>query len=217
MKTNIQKNIKQLIIKPAKIAFVIFSFVLGILIFIKTFDYYKPDFSSGFLADKQTFFDGIFKYGLYSHIVSAPIVLLCGLLLFSQKIREKFIKLHRFLGRVYVISILFVAAPGGFIMAFFAFGGIFSTINFIIVAILWWIITYIAYQKIRKKDIIMHQKFMRRSMILTVSAVLFRFYSFVGVQFGYGGETFYVFIVFMSWVPNLLIFEIWNLTKKQIS
>jgi len=215
MKINIQKNIQKLIIQPVKTLFVIFCFITGILIFIKTYDYYKPDFTSGFLADKQAIFDGIFKYGLYAHIVSAPTVLFAGLLQFNRKLRERFLKFHKLLGRIYIFLILFVAAPGGLIMAFYAFGGILATINFIILAILWWIFTFIAFKKIRNKEIILHQKYMTRSMILTISAILFRFYSFVGAQFGFGGEAFYVFIVFMSWIPNLLIFEIWNLLKNK--
>jgi len=197
-----------------KIFFVWVSIITGFLIFLRSFSYYSPDFSSGYLYNKEVIFSGLFGYGFYAHIVSAPVILLIGFILLNDVLRKRLLKVHRFLGYLYVILLLFLASPGGLVMSFYAFGGILSTINFVLLTLLWWLFTYVGYKKIRLGDFLSHKMYMERSMILTLSAVLFRLYSFLGAKFGYSGENFYVVAVYMSWLPNILSYEFLRIYKS---
>ena len=40
--------------------FILLSFIVGIQIFIKTFEYYQPDFSYGFLKGKEEMFQSFY-------------------------------------------------------------------------------------------------------------------------------------------------------------
>lgn len=215
MRKNILTKGLYLTLLLVKIIFILISLFLGILVFFKTLEYFNPDFSHGFLSDKEAVFHSFYKFGFYVHIISAPSILLSGIFLLSNYLREKFKKAHQFVGKIYVFLILVLAAPGGFVMAFQALGGTFSIINFLLIAILWWYFTFKAYVYIRNKNTEKHKLFMQRSMILTFSAIIFRLLAFIHLQLGYENyEIAYIFIVWLSWLPNLIIFELWQKFRK---
>ncbi|MGI9471552.1 MAG: DUF2306 domain-containing protein, partial [Rubripirellula sp.] len=83
--------------------------------------YYPPNFEFGFLRDKRSFFFTSGYYiGFYAHIVTAPLAILVGTLQLSSTIRLRYRRTHERLGKLYVALVLFGAAPGGAIMAWFA-------------------------------------------------------------------------------------------------
>jgi uncharacterized membrane protein len=186
-----------------KFIYVFIAVIFGVLIIIKTIEYFDPDFSKGFLSDKWVIFDR-YKFFLYAHIIAAPIAFFAGgfQLIFPRT------RLHRVLGWVYISSIVFLAAPGGFYMAFYAIGGTISTINFAVMAVLWFYFTLKAFLKVRAGDIHLHQQFMARSFILTNSAILIRIFSFVNNHYQIMDVTTgYILNAWLSWLPWLLIYE----------
>ncbi len=58
---------------------------------------------------------------LYIHIATSIIALVIGPLTLSTKLREKNIKLHRILGRIYIIGII-LGGVSGLYLAFYAMG-----------------------------------------------------------------------------------------------
>lgn len=198
--------------KPVKITYLLLAFLTAVLIIIKSIGYLNPNFTKGFLSDKEKIFF-LYRPFLYAHMFFAPIALITGLFQFS--FRKS--KIHRVVGKIYVTSILGFAAPSALFMAFFAIGGITSVINFILLSILWFWFTLKAFQLIRIGNIDEHKTFMTRSFILTNSAVLLRIFSYFNHHFNFVDViTGYNIIVWISWLPGLLIFEMINRSKIKV-
>ena len=181
----------------------------GLLIVIKSFDYYDPDFGKGYLSDKKEVFEGIFKYGLYAHILSVPFIFLIGTA--QIFLRYEFTKgrLHAALGKVYVYLILFVSAPGAFVLSFYAFGGMLSKASFLTLTILWAWFTFQGFAKGRRKEFGSHQQFMIRSYVLTLSAINLRIISFIFIHFfDFRGALAYTIVAWLSWLPFLILTEL---------
>lgn len=190
----------------AKNVYFSIALIVCFLIILKSIDYLNPDFSEGFLIGKGVIFT-FYKVFLFMHMAGAPIALLAGLFQFTFTNS----KIHRAIGILYLGGVLLLAAPSGFIMAFFAIGGFWSVLNFLILSLLWFYFSLKAYQLIRKGIIDEHRKFMTRSFILTNSAIGIRVLSYLNNQFQLiDGELGYVLISWISWVPALLVFELLN-------
>jgi len=186
-------------------AFSVFLFSITTLYF-----YYYNDASFNFLAKKQdVVFNPIWRTAFYIHITGGMLALLTGPFQFIKKLRNKNLQLHRTLGKIYLGAILFLAGPSGLLMAFYAEGGTIAVVGFAIMAVLWLITTYMAYESIRKKNIEAHKAWMVRSFALTFAAVTLRLY--VPIASGYFHVApFYVEAssAWVSWLPNLLIAEL---------
>lgn len=202
----------KLIISISKWLLVTMVSLIGILIFHKSLEYYNPDFSRGYLSDKEAVFDGIFKVGLYAHIISVLPALLIGTLLIFFRLERKNRKLHRILGKIYVILVLFLASPGGLILAFYAIGGFWGEFAFISLSLLWWLFTFLAYQSARNGKIQLHKNWMQKSYILCLSAVNLRIFLFIAHHFlDLHGSEIYVIVSWLSWLPFLVIHQlIWK-------
>lgn len=84
-----------------------------------------------FLQIKQDYINNHFWLGaFYIHVFSSLIALLAGFTQFSHVIRTRHPSIHRFVGRIYVFDILCITGPAGFIMAFYANGGLTSRLAF---------------------------------------------------------------------------------------
>lgn len=187
----------------AKLIYWAIAILTTSLIIVKTVDYLTPDFTSGFLSDKEHFFYS-YSFFFYAHIIASPIVFFIG---FYQLVNKKN-SVHRFLGRLYVVLVVLFAAPGGLYMAQYAIGGIWSEVNFSIMAILWIIFTVLAAIKARQHNFKQHRTFMYRSFILTNSAILIRVFAYFNNAFDIlDTVNGYVLIAWLSWLPWLLIYE----------
>lgn len=191
--------------------------------FTIVYPYFTFRYDIDFLLTKQTILHvDIWRIAFYAHISSSLFVLLFGIFQFVKPILIKYSKVHHLLGKVYIILVLFISAPSGLIMAFYANGGIWAKISFVIVSILWWYFTFIAYRSVVKKDFYKHLINMYRSYALTLSAITLRTYVFFLPGFmNLHGKEMYVFMSWLSWIPNLLIVEILirrsNFYKKNIT
>ena len=121
-------------------------------------------------------------------------------------ITNRYLNLHRWLGRTYLMGVL-VGGFGGLYMAFLAYGGLVGRLGFGILAIVWLLTGLMAYQKIRRKEIQIHRQWMVRNYALTFAAVTLRLwlilFQVVGVEF----IDAYITVAWLSWVPNLIIAE----------
>jgi len=144
---------------------------------------------------------------LMVHIVGAMLAILIGPFQFLPGLRKgRWLKVHRWLGRTYLLSILF-GGLGGLYMAQFAYGGIISRFGFGALAILWLYTGYRAYKHIRNKEIEVHRQWMIRNYALTFAGVMLRIYLPLSMGLGFDFVTAYVIIAWLCWVPNLLVAE----------
>ncbi|MBK9013031.1 MAG: DUF2306 domain-containing protein [Saprospiraceae bacterium] len=149
-----------------------------------------------------------YRVAFYAHIFSSIFVLASGAFLFPKYILQKWPKLHRYAGRIYVRTLLLVSAPSGFVMAFHANGGWAAQASFLLLTPLWWWFTWKGLDTARKRQFTAHKNWMLRSYALTLSAVSLRVYQLLlGSFFALDPVTQYVLISWAAWVGNLLAAE----------
>ncbi len=188
------------------------AFFWVVILSFATLEYmgFRPD--TGFLQLKQSAIaSGWYLPAFYSHIFGSAVILLCGLFQFRSVVQKR-IRLHRFLGRIYVYGLLLLAAPGAYIMTFFINRGTGVFLSFFIQNSLWIVFTIAAILAVRRGDLHKHVLMMRRSYALAFAAVTLRFYIWLFHIFGNGVqfENNYIIIAILSWVPNLLLVELIN-------
>ncbi|MFP3832620.1 DUF2306 domain-containing protein [Chryseobacterium sp. SIMBA_028] len=210
-------SVKRNISKILKILLVLgFGYFFWLMLTI-TLEYIPLDSNVSFLMIKQTEVQHRPEYlsFFYIHVYTSIFVLFSG---FLAIIRKDFglKNLHRNMGKIYIFLILILAAPSGIYMGFFANGGIFSKVSFIILGICWWFSTFKAYQLARQKRFTDHKQWMWRSFALTLSAITLRMWKVIIVYlFHPNPMDVYQIIAWLGWIPNLLLIE-YLITKKHL-
>ncbi|HEU5145861.1 MAG TPA: DUF2306 domain-containing protein [Chryseosolibacter sp.] len=184
--------------------------LLAVALAYNALSYINFDPHYGFLRLKQAAIaTGWYLPGYYSHVLLGGLILVIGLFQVIPVSRRKFPRLHRYLGYIYVIGILAFAAPGGLLMSFFIDRGPFVLASFVLQATLWFYFTAMAFDRIRKRDIIAHRAFMWRSYALTFAAITLRVYIFLtSWSFDLSQPEAYAVLAWLSWVPNLIVVEV---------
>jgi uncharacterized membrane protein len=164
---------------------------------------------TAFLGIKQDYISIPFYLPVfYIHVFTAIFALPAGLTQFSKYILRNHRAIHKFNGRFYVTTIILFAGPSGFIMGIYANGGPASKISFCILALLWIIFTWMAFQRAKQRKIIEHKAFMYRSFALTLSAITLRAWKYILIPTLHPRPmNVYIAIAWLGWVPNLLIAE----------
>lgn len=106
---------------------------------------------------------------LVIHIILASIALVTGFIQFIDYIRRTKPKLHRYIGRIYVISIL-ISGLLAFVLFFYS-ENYTKAMAFLVLAILWLFTTWKAYRKAVKRNFREHRIWMIRSFGITLVAV----------------------------------------------
>jgi hypothetical protein len=145
---------------------------------------------------------------LFLHIGGGMIALAVGSFQFSRPLRARYLNLHRWMGRIYLVAVA-IGGIAGFRMALESFGGLATHFGFGILAAVWLITTTMAYRRILQRKIQSHREWMIRSFALTFAAVTLRIWLplFAGVlklDFTQAYQT----ISWLCWVPNILVAEI---------
>ncbi|HVG97024.1 MAG TPA: DUF2306 domain-containing protein [Chloroflexota bacterium] len=146
--------------------------------------------------------------GITTHVAGAMLAALLGPFQFLPQSRtRRFLRLHRWSGRVYLLGVL-VGGLGGLYMSFLAYGGLPARIGFGMLAVLWLFTAGAAYVRIRAKQIESHKRWMIRNYALTFAAVTLRLW-LIGLQALAGVPQLeaYITVAWISWVPNLLVAE----------
>lgn len=168
--------------------------------------------NSPFLDGKKTFLTGEeytwFWPVVLVHSIPSCLVLFIGLIQLMRKSKSGAI--HKKLGRAYAALIVFVSAPSGLVLGYFAYGGASAQISFYLLSSLWAVFTFKAWQLAIKGSFELHRQYMWRSFALSLSAISLRLYSyFFVIFFQYQGIDAYVWLTWLSWVPNLLMIELY--------
>ena len=167
--------------------------------------YFIIDRHFGLLSSKsnELLADTLWNIAFYGHIILGGIALLIGWLQFNKKLRNKNLKLHRKIGKAYIISAIISGSCGVYI-ALFATGGMVSIIGFLSLAIIWLTTTFWALKAIKNKNVQLHQKLMIYSYAACFSAVTLRIWlpiliSTIGFSKGYP------IVAWLAWVPNIIV------------
>jgi uncharacterized membrane protein len=163
-----------------------------------------------FLAVKQAYIHNpVWKTAFYIHVFSAIIALFAGFTQFSPDILRGNPQIHRLVGKIYVVIVLFINFPVGLIMGVYANGGIPCKIAFLLLDSLWFYFTLRAYLCAKSRRFAEHKNYMIRSYALTLSAITLRTWNLVlSNSFDINAVDQYVVTAWLGFVPNLMVAEV---------
>jgi hypothetical protein len=106
-----------------------------------------------------------------------------------------------------VFVVLFLGAPTGFYLSFFAKGSFWERVLFMFMAVSWFINTWYGLSTIRKKNVLAHKIWMVRSYAMAMTAVTFRIYHILFYLLDWGHLENYELSLWISVVGNMLFAE----------
>jgi uncharacterized membrane protein len=153
---------------------------------------------------------------LVVHVASSATALLIGSFQFVPRLRARQPGYHRWSGRLYVLCCV-LGGVSGQVLAWGTTAGPVATAGFGLVSVAWLWTTLRGLQLALDRDFVRHRQWMIRSWSLTLAAVTLR------IQLGVSGaldipfETAYPIISFVSWVPNLVVAELYLMRERRRS
>ncbi|WP_294284065.1 DUF2306 domain-containing protein [uncultured Chryseobacterium sp.] len=156
----------------------------------------------------------IWKTAFPAHIIFGGTALFIGWRQFGSSFRNKYLRIHRVIGKAYVIAVA-ISSGCAIYMGFYANGGIVAETGFIILGMIWLVTTLIALVGIKKGNIVRHQQWMNYSYACTFAAVTLRIWLPLLKSITGDAEGSYIAVAWLCWVPNLLFAYLINrkLTK----
>jgi len=195
--------------KTNKVSWFVFV-VLAITVGLYPLTYFVVDREFGLLASKsdELLTDTLWNIGFYGHILLGGLALLIGWMQFSEKLRNANLKMHRNVGKLYVIAAL-ISGLCAMYIALSATGGMIATVGFSALGIFWLFTTLRAYVAVRNKDITLHKGFMIYSYAACFAAVTLRIWlPILNIVF----DDFviaYRIVAWLCWVPNIIFAFFW--------
>ncbi len=141
-----------------------------------------------------------------AHFLGGAIALAVGAFQLNARLRARFIAIHRWLGRTYLLAIA-VGGAASLALAMNSSAGPVARIGFGLLGVLWLVSTFNAYRYIRQRNVAEHRNWMIRSYALTLAAVTLRIYLPLSMIGGIPFAIAYPAIAWLCWVPNLLVAE----------
>lgn len=190
------------------VQFAVFILIGGLSVFfyleyaIRYFDWSSESYGTYYWAK---------RVALAFHLVGGSMALALGLPQFWMGFRNRFMNVHRWTGRLYVLGVL-VGSIGAFVMATapeqsLGFGFAFALFA---LGIAWVITTGAAFFAVIRRKIKLHKEWMIRSYIVTLAFVTFRILSdFVPYEsWGLDHADYNTAMMWSCWVFPLMIAEV---------
>ncbi|GEK22785.1 hypothetical protein CXY01_33050 [Cellulomonas xylanilytica] len=180
-----------------------------------------PDRAPLAAAYSQT--PGVVQVAFLVHVVGAAVALAVGPVQFWAASRRRLPRLHRWLGRTYLVGVA-VGGTASLVMAPYNTAGMIGFLGFGTLGVLWVWTGWRAYRAIRAGDVRSHQAWMIRNFSLTFGAVMLRLWTgaLVAAQAFAAGDAFdldaaftnaYNAVTVLAWVPNLVVAE-WMIRRR---
>jgi hypothetical protein len=155
------------------------------------------------------------KWWLVAHLGGGSLALLLGPFQFSGWLRRRYVKAHRWMGRLYLSGVLVgsIAAVymGLRVSQSKAFGA-----ALLYLALAWVVTSAMAYVCVMRRQFAAHREWMIRSYVVTFAFVLFRLMEDLNVYGSLGREAQAVMLVWMSWAVPLLLTEVVLQSKRSV-
>lgn len=157
------------------------------------------------------------------HAITGATALIIGPFQFLSRFRARYPRVHRVIGRIYLISVG-VGSITAFGSALASTSGFVAQTGFAFLAIIWFYSALQAYRAIRQKNIQLHRLWMIRNYTLTSAAIVLRLWLGIGVAILamtgnlHGKVTsspLYVTAAWISWVAPLVITE-WFINQRYL-
>ncbi len=147
------------------------------------------------------------RWWLVAHLGGGSLALLLGPFQFSGWIRRRYVKAHRWMGRLYLTGVL-VASIAAVYMALWvpatkAFG-----VALLYLDVAWVVTSGMAYGSALRGQFAAHKEWMIRSYVVTFAFVLFRLMADMNVYGSLGDDAQLVMLVWVAWAVPLLVTEV---------
>lgn len=198
------------------IAWLALVFFSGLLT-LNSLPYFTEPRMHGFVWEKGALADRpLWLASLVIHVIAGVVCLLSSFLQFFRPVLHRAPWLHRWLGRIYVSSVLMFLAPTGFFLSFFANGGWLGVFGFLLLGLLTTVTTWKGWIAMRRGRTAEHAKWMVRSFAMITTALTFRIEHIVFQDLGVAPETGFIAALYLSISGNALAAE-WLLWRIRIS
>ena len=171
-------------------------------------DYLPPNFESDFLLGRDAYFFGAYQWAFYTHIASGPLTLIFGIFLLSDRLRKRFPRWHRYIGRGQVNLVLFMVTPSGIWMSMYAATGLVAGTGFAVLAVATGITAGCGWRTAVRRKFAEHRRWMTRCYILLCSAVVLRLTVGLFIVTKIDGDWISPMTAWTSWLVPLLIYEL---------
>ncbi|AKC85770.1 DUF2306 domain-containing protein [Pseudoxanthomonas suwonensis] len=142
----------------------------------------------------------------WGHLLGGGVALAAGAFQLNTRLRNRWLGLHRWLGRVYAAAVG-VGGLSALVLAPHALTGAVAATGFALLGLCWLATTALAVRAIRGRRLAAHRDWMVRSYALTLAAVTLRIYLGSSQLAGISFTVAYPAIAWLCWVPNLLLAE----------
>lgn len=189
----------------------------SLLLIYNTLPYFSFSKEFEFIKERSLLFQNeLYNSFFYIHIAAGAICIGTALIQFSRYILKKTKAIHRWTGRLYVFVVLFLGAPTGLYMSFFAKDSFWERNLFMFMAVFWFITTLYGLTTILKKNVLGHSIWMIRSYSMAMTAVTFRIYHLAFYLLGWDHLENYEISLWISVIGNMLFAE-WIIYRRSKS
>ncbi|OSZ73812.1 hypothetical protein CAP36_17580 [Chitinophagaceae bacterium IBVUCB2] len=180
----------------------------SLLLIYNTLPYFSFSKEFDFITERSFLFkSNFYNTCFYIHIAAGALCIGAALIQFSRYILKKSKGIHRISGKMYVAVVLFLGAPTGLYMSFFAKGSFWERSLFLFMAGWWFITTLYGLTTIHKRNIVAHKVWMIRSYAMAMTAVTFRVYHIIFYLLDWGHLENYELSLWISVIGNMLFAE----------
>jgi hypothetical protein len=142
------------------------------------------------------------------HTTFGGLALLLAPWQFVSRLRQRWPRLHRWIGRVYVGCCL-ISGLATYPVAFGTIAGPIATAGFSLMATAWLVTTAVAFGAAWRRKFAAHRRWMVRSFALSLSAVTLRVVLLIPIYWPVPFMPFYRSTSWLSWIVNLVLAELW--------
>ena len=191
--------------------------IFSLLLVFNTIPYFSFSKDFSFIRERALLFSNdVYNASFYIHIFAGMLCISTALIQFSKYILKRSKVIHRISGRIYVFVVLFLGAPTGLYMSFFAKGSSWEKSLFLFMAAFWFFSTLRGLQTILQKNVLAHKIWMIRSYSMALTAVTFRIYHLIFYLLGWDHLKNYEISLWISVIGNMFIAE-WLIYRKSRS
>lgn len=191
----------------------------SLLLIYNTIPYFSFSKNFDFIEERSFLFQSnLYNTSFYIHIAAGALCIGTALIQFSRYLLKKSKAIHRISGKIYVFVVLFLGAPTGLYMSFFAKGSFWERALFMFMAGWWFITTLYGLSTIHKRNVVAHKIWMIRSYAMAMTAVTFRVYHITFYLLGWDHLENYEVSLWISVIGNMLFAEwvIWRQSKQYL-
>lgn len=146
---------------------------------------------------------------LVAHLGGGSLALLLGPFQFSGWLRRRYVKAHRWMGRLYLVGVA-VGSLAAFYIGMWVSQNRGFGISLLFLDLVWVVTTGMAYIAVMRRQFAAHREWMVRSYVLTFGFVLFRWMMFdLHLLGSLGLDVQLVMLVWIAWTMPLLGAEVW--------